>query len=98
MSPLGHQWLQAARDLRIRVTAPFTLVTAAGQHIEFDALVHEFGAPNGMLLIAAWSEQKAEAASRQGYGFSCMDGGAYDRQSAIEALKDWSWTASHPQP
>jgi hypothetical protein len=50
MTSLGQQWLTAAEDLRVRVTAPFALITGLGERVEFDAMVHGFGSPKGMLL------------------------------------------------
>ncbi|HTE42404.1 MAG TPA: hypothetical protein VK629_16395 [Steroidobacteraceae bacterium] len=98
ISALGETWLAASRDLQIRVTAPFALSVATGKTLMYDAAIRDFGSDKGMLLMSAWDSEKANAATEQGYGFSCLDGGAYDRESTIELLRDWSWAAKEPQP
>jgi hypothetical protein len=83
-------WLLAAADLGIRVTAPFAVTTKEGS-ISFDALVHDFGSNNGMLLFSKWDKEKAAAATASGYGFSCISSTEYGREATIEALRDWGW-------
>jgi hypothetical protein len=98
VSALAKGWLEAAKDLDLRVRAPFVLDTKAGARAEFDVLVQDFGGKNGMVLMQQWDSAKAEIAKAAGFGFSCMDGGPYDRESTIEALKDWGWCGSGPAP
>lgn len=92
-SALTIAWQRAAEDLQIGVTAPFFL-ESKGQRLEFGALVHSFGSSKGMLLFENWSLALAEAASSEGYGYSCISGGLYDRESTIEVLRDWGWSGS----
>jgi hypothetical protein len=98
MMSLSQQWLTAAEDLGIRVIVPFALITELGERVEFDAAVHGFGSPKGMLLMSEWDAAKANLASSQGYGYSCMDAGAYDRESMMETLRDWGWSALGEKP
>ncbi len=91
LTPLGQKWLEAGRDLGFRVTAPFVLQIGE-QSLLFDALVHDFGADHGMLLMETWGAAKAEAAFAQGYGYSCINSGTYERKSTIEVLRDWTWS------
>src|SRR5262249_17413452 len=90
-SELGSNWLRAARELGIRVTAPFMLHLEDGRLMEWDALIHDFGACNGMLVFEVWDQKKADAAMRQGYGHSCMSSGRFDRDSTVDVLRDWGW-------
>jgi hypothetical protein len=90
-SALATAWLKAADDLQIEVVAPFQI----GSRFEFVALVRFFGAPNGMLVLDSWDEERAAAAERSGFGFSCMDSPfyqTYDRARFVEVLTDWTWT------
>jgi hypothetical protein len=91
VTALGETWLAASKDLGVRVTAPFVLETESGSRFNFDALVHDFGSAKGMVLMEKWDSAKADAAVAQGFGFSCLDAGAYDRESTIEVLIDWGW-------
>ena len=95
---LGDNWLIAGTDLGIRVTAPFVLITTCGSSLLFEAAVHDFGSHKGMLLMERWDEAKAQAASEQGYGYSCMSGGAYERASTVEVLQDWGWSGVGTAP
>lgn len=97
-SLLGKTWMEASADLGFRVTAPFTLTTSAGQSFVYDVLVHGFGSNQGMLLMAQWKTEIAGAAADQGYGYSCMDAVAYDRESTIEVLRDWGWSSYGKPP
>jgi hypothetical protein len=90
-SALARAWLKAADDLQIEVVAPFRLESG----FQFVALVRFFGAPNGMLVLDSWDEERAAAAENFGFGFSCMDSPfyeTYDRERFIEVLTDWTWT------
>ena len=91
LSNLGAKWLDAAKDLGIRVTAPFVLRLQDGLTFDWDALIHDFGSPNGMLVMNEWSSRLSAAATQAGYGFSCMASAHYDRDSIIEVLIDWGW-------
>ena len=97
ITPLGRLWLEASQDLGIRVTAPFTLGSSAGD-VEFEAAVHDFGSSQGMLLMTDWDESKTAAAVAHGFGYSCMDGGSYVRSDMIEVLRDWGWSSLLPAP
>jgi hypothetical protein len=97
-SKLGEQWHEAGADLGFRVTEPFILSTSSGGQLAFDVLIHDFGSSQGMLLMEQWDSVKAKAASESGFGYSCMGGGSYERESIIEVLQDWGWSKSEPAP
>ena len=83
---LGEMWVEASRDLKIRVVVPFTLETR-----QYPVLVCDFGSPNGLVVLEDWDESLAEFAQARGFGFSCMYAGPYDRDDIIDALQDWGW-------
>jgi hypothetical protein len=96
---LAGCWLAAAEDLGIRVAAPFQLLDASGSSVEFDAHIVDFGGARGLVVMNVWEPEKAALAQRSGYGYSCLAGAAYDRDSTIEVLRDWGWSgvpASEP--
>ncbi len=97
VSSLADEWTEAARDLGIRVVVPFVLAHEGRSH-HFDVLLPDFGGINGMVLMETFKDEKANAAIALGYGFSCMSGGPYDRESAIECLRDWAWTRDAERP
>jgi hypothetical protein len=98
LSPLSDFWREVSADLGIKVTTPFSLITASGKRLQFDALVHEFGSRLGMLLMERWDAAKAGAAAEMGYGYSCLSAGIYDRETVIEILQDWGWSRPSPAP
>lgn len=44
-----------------------------------------------MVLMEKWESEKADAAEAEGYGYSSMSAGPYDRDSTLNALRDWGW-------
>lgn len=92
---IGQCWKQVGLDLGIRVEAPFKLIFEAGSALEFEALVRDFGAPLGMLIVTDFSKVKKidELLAKMGYGFSTMDHPAenrvHDSEEFKHVLKDW---------
>jgi hypothetical protein len=97
VSSLADEWIEAARDLGIRVVTSFVLSHDEISH-HFDVLLPDFGGINGMVLMETFTDEKANAAMALGYGFSCLSGGRYHRESAIECLRDWTWTGDAERP
>jgi hypothetical protein len=89
---LAQMWLQASRDLGIRVVAPFLLDLGEGKAASFPVLVRDFGGDNGIVVFEEWDAAHAGLASGKGFGYSCMKGDVYDRDYAMEVLRDWGWT------
>lgn len=93
---LVASWRWAARDLGVRIRAPF-VVTVDEMRLEVPLLVEDFGAVNGMLivpeygLVRAWRDQ----IGRAGYGFSVLEEpptADYVRAEFVDLLTDWGWT------
>ena len=98
-------WLEASRDLGIRVVAPFVLTVNESER-EYVALVRDFGRPKGILvavsLCAPGSRGRIESfaatvmsfAASAGYGCSILNAASYstyERQHFIDTLFDWGY-------
>jgi hypothetical protein len=88
-------WLEAAKDLDIRVTAPFSIATESGGVETYEALIHDFGRPKGTLTgkIAGYRGDPTETRSKTGYFASNLSDSyrKYDREFFIATLNDWQW-------
>jgi hypothetical protein len=98
---LASYWKEAGRRFGFRVISPYTL-SLNNVSISVAALLPEFGAPQGMLLVSDYSQlqgylQDIEVA---GYGFSVLsaDGSEPVRSSVVEVLADWGWSGQGPEP
>ena len=68
---------------------------------EVQALIPDFGAKNGMLIVSTFDqiEPFADEILRLGYGFSVISpADDYVRDDAIEMLMDWGWTGETKPP
>lgn len=89
-------WREAARDLEISFTAPFTLRDGKDT-LSYVGLVSEFGSDLGTLIIESENDPERDRLMRMalehGYGYSCMSMSRepYDREVMIDVLNDWSW-------
>jgi phosphoglycolate phosphatase-like HAD superfamily hydrolase len=88
----SHAWLAAAKDLGIRVTAPFTIDVDSGEPRIYEALVQDFGGPNGT-VVGVVGDSLHDC--RQAKGFYCSNLAPsyrnYQRQHFIDTLNDWGW-------
>jgi hypothetical protein len=85
-------WCDAARDLHIKVEAPFTISGINGENITFEALILEFGGPKGT-VVGTLSDSMHDARQESGYYFSNLAPAyrSYNRQLFIDTLNDWQW-------
>jgi hypothetical protein len=95
---LSDAWRQAALELDIRVTAPFTVTAPSGEIVEFPAFVQDFGLPVGTLVCSMH-----DAAPRQlaDYFVSAVNPDVYrvyERQAFVDALEDWGWFGESSPP
>ena len=99
---IGASFQEAAADLGLRLTAPFTLVDPSdGAAYEVLALLHDFGTPRGTLILAAGDRTPVPPPSaRAGYFFSKLEPvyARYDRQLWLDTLEDWCWTGVGDPP
>jgi hypothetical protein len=98
-----NAWLEAARDLGIRVTAPFSIVSENGETETYEALIHDFGGPKGTLTgrIVGYQCDPTEPRAKSGYYASNLSNSyrCYDRNRFVATLDDWQWfgeTGKHP--
>jgi len=98
-------WRAASQDLGLRLEAPFRLALDSGETVVARPLVRDFGAANGMLIVANYSDLRPHVAAlvAAGFGYSCLSepsaGDEYDRELFVEMLKDWGWSgAEHLRP
>jgi|SRR5579864_6194548 len=89
-----HAWAQAAADLGIRVTTPFTLIDNTGKPTLFEAHIPDFGGPKGAVVGNKESDDEhSELRKRHGYFSSNLYESyrRYDRELFIDTLNDWGW-------
>ncbi len=92
-SDIVQAWLTAARDLGIKVTAPFTLHAQPGKSETFEALVHDFGGPKGTITGRVGADDSTKLRTECGYYASNLSDSyrRYDRAFFIATLDDWKW-------
>ena len=85
-------WRYAAAQLEFDVTAPCEIALSNGQTVHAAALV-KVGPSLGIVADPSWAqlESHTEALSMDGYGYSAVSLGEYDRSRMIELLRDWGW-------
>ena len=100
MSRLLEELQLAKKDLSLDIVIPFNLPLSSGIIIKSQALLKNFGAKNGMLIISKYDQvaDHLEELSEKGYGFSVLDEPTenedYKRSEYIEMLKDWGWSGN----
>jgi hypothetical protein len=95
---LAKAWRDAADDLGIEVTTPFTLEDTEG-NLECVAFVPHFGCAAGMVVgdlvsVRALYSDTAHffrSAQRQGLYASFVSHSSYDRDRFIDMFEDWGW-------
>jgi cytosine/adenosine deaminase-related metal-dependent hydrolase len=89
---ISHAWLEAAKDLGIRVAAPFAVETAEEELITSEAHVLDFGGPKGA-VVGVLDDKLSDCRATQGYYCSNLAPSyrRYVRQHFIETLNDWGW-------
>ena len=92
-------WLVAAKDLGIRVTAPFSIITESGDVETYEALIHDFGRQKGTLTGRMERDDPTETRSKAGYFVSNLSDSyrKYDREFFIATLNDWQWFGDKDQ-
>ena len=100
---LTAHWLAAGGLIGFKVEAPYDLPLSEGTTIKIAALLPEFGAVHGMLLVCSLDEIRnhLDDIRAAGYGFSVL--GPYvdpevNREAIIDLLKDWGWSSRTPCP
>jgi len=89
---ISQAWLQAAADLGIRVTAPFTLHVSDVEAITYEAHVLDFGGQRGT-VVGVLEDELSDCRTVLGYYCSNLASSyrSYRRQYFIDTLNDWGW-------
>ena len=93
---LVEHWQRAAKDLGVRVTAPFELRDARGKPFLCEAFVHDFGSPTGAIVVSPKTERRVRAELRSlgdalWLSISEKRRPAYMEKYFIDELCDWGW-------
>lgn len=98
MTTQSEFWVGIAKNLNIRVVAPFAYQFGGGE-IEFAAMLPDFGGESGIVADPDWDkiEPAAHQLQRDGFGYSCIEVDD-DFEGMIEVLEDWTWTGASPEP
>lgn len=99
MNSFAEAWLDAARDLGIRVIHPVSFQTNDGVKVEsVGAFLPDFGSKNGTLLTCRFDTddiiELEEDTDYYGSGLNPNCYEPYDREQYIETLNDWGWFGS----
>ncbi len=89
---MSQAWLVAAKDLAIRVTAPFTIDVDEDEPRIYEAHVQDFGGPKGT-VVGVVVDGLRDCRQAQGYYCSNLAPSyrSYQRQRFIDTLNDWGW-------
>jgi hypothetical protein len=89
---ISAAWLEAARDLGIRVVAPFTMHVSEDEKVTYEAHLLDFGGPKGM-VVGVLDDKLQDCRSTQGYYCSNLATSyrLYERKHFIDTLNDWGW-------
>jgi hypothetical protein len=93
-SKVVDAWRQAAADLGIKFTSPFTITTPDGNKIEYLGFVHRFGRKIGTLIsVMHQPSQKIPVPKNDDYFYSQLGSvyGNYERQLFIGTPDDWQF-------
>jgi len=85
---LIEAWQRAASDLGLRLEAPYSLSTSAGDRILVEGFLPDFGGNQGMVFRGV--EHRAPSTDL----YVSLIGPIYrryERERFIEALTDWAW-------
>jgi len=89
---ISQAWLEAAKDLGIRVAAPFTVRVAEDEPVTYEAHVLDFGGPKGA-VVGVLDDKLRDCRATQGYYCSNLAPAyrRYEKQYFIDTLNDWGW-------
>ena len=103
MELVSDAWREAAKDLGLRVEAPYELTDKSGKICRFAAYLPDFGSKNGALVLVIKPPDfehdglAAACAKEHGIWYSCLNVETctqYDRQEFIDTLDDWQYFGS----
>ena len=84
-------------ELDLRVITPFDLKIEEGSTIQFDALLPQLGAKNGMLVTTDVSKVSDKLVTL-GYGYSVVnvhsEKSVFNLEGYKEVFSDWGWSST----
>jgi len=89
---MSKAWLEAAKDLGIRVVAPFNVQTTDDELVTYEAHVLDFGGAKGT-VVGVLDDKLRDCRAANGYYCSnlALSYRYYERQHFIDTLNDWGW-------
>jgi hypothetical protein len=95
INPMASAWLDAARDLCIRIQHPFTFTADGTNTTTLGVYLPDFGSTSGALLTCRFDgDDVYVAAEKTGYFRSALNPLHYEpytRERFVETLNDWGW-------
>ena len=103
MNPFAIAWLQASKDLGIRVIHPYSFKAANEETFtSVGVYLPDFGSINGTLLVSRFDSPTIhEAADKTIFYRSNLYPDSYEpytRELYIETLNDWGWFSAEKPP
>lgn len=90
---IANAWIEASKDLGVKIKTPFRLQLDRDNFIECILLVEDFGSNLGTMVFVEsdWLGNKQIESS--GYGISTLSDSyqKYERDSFIDMLNDWGY-------
>jgi hypothetical protein len=91
-------WQQAATDLGIRLTSPFSVRDQDGRSVNVEGFLPDFGRPDGIIFISAARSIVLKKTDRQ-HSTLFTAYRVYERSLFVDTLEDWGWFGpSDPPP
>jgi len=89
---ISRAWLEAAKDLEIRVIAPLAVHDPENEPIIYEAHILDFGGVKGT-VVGVLDDKMGDIRATQGYYYSNLAPlyRDYSRQRFIDTLNDWGW-------
>ena len=87
-------WKKASDDLKIKIQAPFMLITKDKGTFQFDLLIEGFGSPLGTVILSIDNMDEFYTPEEYGYYCSALNSDRYEtynRQRFIDTLTDWGY-------
>ena len=90
---ISDAWREAGTRLKVRVVAPFTFELPDGSTVDVEALLPDFGGPQGALVVALADEARGNRAAAGPYFVSLLADSycRYEEQLFRATLDDWGW-------
>jgi hypothetical protein len=96
MNQFAYAWVEAAKDLKIRIVHPFKFKSACGEEFETQGVyLPDFGSTTGTLLTCRFdSDEVMDLSEETSYYQAALNPHCYEpynREVYVAALNDWGW-------